>query len=196
MAGITVFLAHTEFRMADRQRKKNKQLPSASFPGVRHSRSEHGYLDPWCFLALRAGFRAWDFPVQEQAGMLIPRWQAASPASFTNHKRDKRRYPAMQMKTLKKIGVLSAGKMGAGVFGAMGVIIGVIYAAIGFVAGGVAMAGGEEGGMLGFALGAGAIILMPLIYIVLGFLYGLFVSFVFNLVAGHLGGVELWLDED
>jgi hypothetical protein len=100
------------------------------------------------------------------------------------------------MKTLKKIGVLSAGKMGAGVFGAMGVIIGVIYAAIGFVAGGVAMARGEEGGMLGFALGAGAIILMPLIYIVLGFLYGLFVSFVFNLVAGHLGGVELWFDED
>jgi hypothetical protein len=37
---------------------------------------------------------------------------------------------------------------------------------------------------------------MPLIYIVLGFLYGLFVSFVFNLVAGHLGGVELWFDED
>ncbi|MGH7594260.1 MAG: hypothetical protein ACRELE_10480 [Gemmatimonadales bacterium] len=72
-------------------------------------------------------------------------------------------------------------------------ICGVIYAAIGFCVGVlmalVSMVG--VGGMFGSSFGIGAIIVMPIIYGVVGFIATFIGALVYNAAAGRVGGVEL-----
>lgn len=80
--------------------------------------------------------------------------------------------------------------------------MGVLYAFIGLFIGGLltlfsvmgAALGGamkQEGGGFGMLFGLGAIIIAPILYGVLGFIGGLIMAFLYNLVAKVVGGVEL-----
>ncbi len=86
----------------------------------------------------------------------------------------------------------------------LGLVLGIIYALVGILAaiffmsfGGMMMAmapmyGRGFGGFGGF--GAFSLIIFPVMYFVGGFLGGLIVGALYNLVAGWIGGVEITLD--
>lgn len=93
-----------------------------------------------------------------------------------------------------RVGVASIGK-----------IVGIIYAAIGVLAGlaifGVSLfdplMGGRQagGGFPSWAFGVGVVILGPVFYGVIGFLAGAFTGWVYNLAARSVGGIHLDLAE-
>jgi hypothetical protein len=97
---------------------------------------------------------------------------------------------------IRKIGVLSLGKLMAVMYAGIGVLIGGLYALFAVVGGGAMMAmGGEEnaafGGGMVMGLGLAAVIGLPIIYGVFGFIGGVISAFFFNLAAKYVGGLEL-----
>lgn len=98
---------------------------------------------------------------------------------------------------IRKIGVVSCGKMSGALYALVGLIIGACVALISLLGAGAAMASQNEGGagalggMFGAAFGIGAVVLFPLFYGFIGFIGGLITALLYNLVAGIVGGVEL-----
>lgn len=93
---------------------------------------------------------------------------------------------------LKRVGVLSCGKIMGFLYAGIGLIAGGIFALVSLV-GGVAGLAADEGGGAIFALffGVGAVIFLPVFYGVMGFISGVVSAFLYNLVAGWIGGIEL-----
>lgn len=87
---------------------------------------------------------------------------------------------------LKRIGVWSAGIFG----GAAGVIGGLVGGGIFFL---LSMAGAQLGnqGPQALGMGAGALVFLPLLYGFFGFIGGLLNAYVYNIVAGLSGGIEM-----
>lgn len=94
------------------------------------------------------------------------------------------------MTKIKRIGVLSLAKLQAGIMAFSGLIIGAFYAIIGAVFGVV----GDSFG-IGTGLGLLAIVVFPILYAILGFISGALIAFVYNLIAGRVGGVEVELEQ-
>lgn len=99
--------------------------------------------------------------------------------------------------TVTKVGVLSIGKL----FGTVNLIIGLAIGVIGAVAGTVAYLSTNSPafveGLLGvLAIILSAVILYPLVLFALGWLYGVLASFIFNVVVGVSGGVELTVSDE
>ncbi|HLC57396.1 MAG TPA: hypothetical protein VJH95_02395 [Candidatus Nanoarchaeia archaeon] len=92
------------------------------------------------------------------------------------------------MVKIKKIGVLSSGKL-----------CGVLYALIGLIAGAfislfaiiLSMFSSDTSEMFGPLFGVGAIIFLPILYGTLGFVSGLLTALLYNLVASWVGGLEI-----
>ena len=91
---------------------------------------------------------------------------------------------------IRRVQPLSAAKI-QGIIGVcVGLLIGALFSLIGMVAG--SLAGGRDGGALvGMMFGAGAIIILPIFYGVIGFCGGAIGAFVYNLAAGWVGGLEI-----
>jgi len=90
---------------------------------------------------------------------------------------------------IKRIGPLSVGKIAGTLYAAMGVLIGGVVSLI-------AMAGGmasDTAGASGFGalIGVGAIVVFPILYGVLGFVFTMLAAALYNVVAGMVGGIEL-----
>jgi hypothetical protein len=98
------------------------------------------------------------------------------------------------MQRLKRVGALSFAKMQGAVMGVMGLIIGLIYGAILAVTGIVTLVGGQKAGIMLLVGGVAAVFLAPLFYAALGFLFGALSAWVYNVVAGRIGGIELELE--
>lgn len=102
---------------------------------------------------------------------------------------------------LRRVGVLSVGKVMGAIYALFGLIIGAIYALIAIVIGligattasnsGDALLGGAGGVVFGIL----SIILFPIFYGILGFIGGLISGFLYNIIARVVGGVELELDQ-
>jgi hypothetical protein len=56
---------------------------------------------------------------------------------------------------------------------------------------GAAASGGENAGLFGAMFGVGAIVLFPVIYGCMGFIASLIGAWLYNILAGMVGGVEL-----
>lgn len=90
-----------------------------------------------------------------------------------------------------RIRPLSLARVTTAVYGAIGLVIGVIIAGISLV--GAAMGLASQAGSepwVGAIFGIGAIVAAPIFYGLLGFLGGLFTALVYNLAARAIGGVE------
>ena len=98
---------------------------------------------------------------------------------------------------LRRIGILSCGK-----------ILGIVYAVIGLIVGGiislVALFGGFANAvsseaaapaLVGLLLGAGAVVFAPIVYGVMGFIGGIIGAAAYNLGAKVAGGLELELTQ-
>lgn len=98
---------------------------------------------------------------------------------------------------LKRVGVLSAGKVSGVLYGLLGLIIGVIAALFSLLGVGIAITQtGDSAALFGVLFGVGAVIFMPLFYGAMGFIMGVIMAALYNLVAGWVGGVELHLESD
>jgi len=85
--------------------------------------------------------------------------------------------------------VLSIAKI-QGIFGAIiGVFVGLMFALIGSIA---SMSDAGASNSL-LAMGLGGVILFPIIYGLSGFLGGVLVGFMYNLVAPKIGGIKIEL---
>lgn len=97
---------------------------------------------------------------------------------------------------IRKVGVLSLGKLMAVMYAGIGLVIGGLYALFAVLGGGAMMAmGGESesapGGGMMIVMGLAAIVIAPIFYGVLGFIGGVISAFFFNLAAKYTGGLDL-----
>ncbi len=104
------------------------------------------------------------------------------------------------MKVIRSFGVLSFGKFLGILYAMLGAVIGVIYGGIMMLFGSLmgGSGGGENAGMLGaFGVGSGlaVIIFAPIVYGLLGFIFGLIGTLLANLALKFSGGLELEVDE-
>lgn len=95
---------------------------------------------------------------------------------------------------IKKIEPLSAAKLMASVYAAVGLLIGGIVSLFALFGGLLAAMGGEAGGWLGVLFGVGAIVVMPLVYGTMGFIGGLIASVAYNLMASIVGPLEVQVE--
>lgn len=94
-----------------------------------------------------------------------------------------------------RIGVLSAAKMYAVLMGFFGLIFGAILALVSLLGAGVAATSDDGASALAFGLGIGAVIALPIMYGLLGFISGLIGAWIYNVVAGLVGGLEIELSQ-
>ena len=91
---------------------------------------------------------------------------------------------------IKRVGVMSVGKMYGAVCTAMGLVFGVIFAAIGSLSSTFAQASGSS--FLPFAgMGIAAVVMIPIMYGIFGFIGGMIGAAFYNLFAGMVGGIEI-----
>ncbi len=93
---------------------------------------------------------------------------------------------------LKSIGVFSMAKMMGALYAVAGFLAGLLFALASVVGAGFADAGSE--GFMAMMFGVGAVVILPVVYGVMGFLAGALMSVIYNIVAGLAGGVELNLE--
>jgi hypothetical protein len=95
---------------------------------------------------------------------------------------------------IKKVRLLSVGKVAAFLYGLLGLIIGAFFSLavlVGGMTAGVASEAEGTGTMLGELLGVGAIVFFPLLYAMLGAIGAMFMALIYNIVAGVVGGIEV-----
>jgi len=96
--------------------------------------------------------------------------------------------------TVRRIGVLSLGKVMGSIYAVIGLIVGAIFtvvALLGSVIGSIASDSGEP--LLGVLLGIGAIVIFPIFYGLIAFLMGMLIAAVYNFAARFTGGLEVEL---
>lgn len=92
---------------------------------------------------------------------------------------------------IRQIGVGSLAKMMGALYGLMGLIFGCILAVVALVGARFTPEGAGEPAWLGSLFGVGAVIFLPVFYGVLGFIFGALTAWLYNVVAGMVGGVTI-----
>ena len=90
---------------------------------------------------------------------------------------------------INRVAPVQLAKVLGAIYAVIGLIFGCIAALFSMMGGLVAQQAGS--GSLGMLFGVGAIIFLPVLYGALGFIGGLIVSMLYNLVAGKAGGIEI-----
>ncbi len=93
---------------------------------------------------------------------------------------------------LKRIGPLSLAKILAILYALSGVIIGFFMWMFSSV---MSRMGGPEADVFATFFGVGSIIFFPILYGILGFIFGLLTAWLYNIIAERIGGVELEFEE-
>ena len=97
--------------------------------------------------------------------------------------------------TLKRIGPMSCAKISGLLYALLGLIAGVFLSFFSLLLGSVASEY-SGGGMFTGLFGIGAIIFLPIFYGLLGFVMGGISAWIYNLVAGWVGGLEMEFDSE
>jgi hypothetical protein len=96
--------------------------------------------------------------------------------------------------TIKRVGLLSVGKVAGFLYGLLGLFIGAFFSlamVLGGLGAGIAGEAGEAGAAFGVLFGVGAIVIFPLLYGFMGFIGAIIMALIYNIVAGVVGGVEV-----
>jgi ribose/xylose/arabinose/galactoside ABC-type transport system permease subunit len=93
---------------------------------------------------------------------------------------------------VKRIGVLSLGKMLGVLYGGIGLLGGLLFAMFCIMA---AAIGQQQAGRPSPLFGVVAIVLAPLFYGVAGFIGGILTAALYNVATGVVGGVEIEVGE-
>ncbi len=90
---------------------------------------------------------------------------------------------------LRRIGPLSAAKISGVMYVVFGLIVGFFFTVAALL-----MSSSPDAPPSGMLFGVGAVLVLPVLYGVLGFVAGLVGASLYNLFAGVVGGVELDLE--
>ncbi|HTI37953.1 MAG TPA: hypothetical protein VL484_10360 [Vicinamibacterales bacterium] len=98
--------------------------------------------------------------------------------------------------TIKHIDVLSVARIAAVVYAALGFIGGLIFACISLLGVGVTAAqhDGQLAAFFSLLFGVGAIIALPILYGVFGFIGAAITTWLFNVAAGIAGGIRIQVE--
>lgn len=96
---------------------------------------------------------------------------------------------------LKRIGPLSCAKVAGLLYAAAGLIVGFCLSLAALFGAAIGAAVGDEPGMAVFGLlfGVGAVVVLPIVYGLMGFVCALLGAALYNLAARITGGIELEL---
>lgn len=93
---------------------------------------------------------------------------------------------------IKAVGALSVAKIAGVLYAGIGLLIGAVFAIIGMIGFGSQLSGASSalpfGGML---FGVGAIVVLPICYGLMGFIFTLIGATIFNAAAKVTGGVQV-----
>ncbi|WP_339868499.1 hypothetical protein [uncultured Algoriphagus sp.] len=98
------------------------------------------------------------------------------------------------MVKIEKIGVASAAKIYGLTLGALGFVIGIFYAL--FLTAFTGLFGDEISSFGAGGLGIVMVIVFPIMYGIMGFIFGALGAIVYNFVASKIGGLEITLSKD
>lgn len=103
----------------------------------------------------------------------------------------------MAQREIKKIDPSSLAKVMGVLYALLGVIIGLCFAAFGSLLNSLPMAEEDEAArsVLSNVFGVGSIIFFPIFYGIIGLIAGVITGFLYNLVAGWIGGVRIEVGE-
>lgn len=90
---------------------------------------------------------------------------------------------------IRSVVPLSVAKVAGALYAMLGLIIGAMISLIA-VAGGLSNLG-SEGAVFSVIFGMGAVVLLPILYGGMGFVMSLVMAWLYNVVAGMVGGVEI-----
>lgn len=91
---------------------------------------------------------------------------------------------------LSHIAPMSVAKITGVISFFLGLVFAILYLPIACIAGAV----GDSGG-LGAAMGIGMLIFFPILYGVMGFVFGGLYAWIYNMAAGRVGGIEVEFTE-
>ena len=89
---------------------------------------------------------------------------------------------------IKRVGPVSCAKITGTLYAIIGLVAGLIFS-LASLAGAFSARGARAGGMA--AIGAGAVIVFPLLYGALGFVGTLIAAWLYNLLARVVGGIQI-----
>lgn len=96
---------------------------------------------------------------------------------------------------IKRVSPLSIAKVSFVLYAVIGLIVGGIFGLFGAAIGSLGSLGGEHQGAVSMFpaafLGVGAIVILPIVYGVMGAIFAAIGAFVYNIVAGWVGGIEI-----
>ena len=88
---------------------------------------------------------------------------------------------------VRSVAPLSVAKIAGVLYALIGLIVGAFFA-LAALAG--VFAGADDAGIIGSIMGLGAIVVFPLLYGCMGFVFTLIGAWLYNLVAGMIGGIR------
>ncbi len=94
---------------------------------------------------------------------------------------------------ISRIGVLSLAKMLAVLYAFLGLFLGGVLSLFSLMGAALGGASRDSGGVVAMLFGVGAVIILPIVYGCLGFIGGLIMAALYNLVAKVMGGLEIEL---
>jgi|TARA_Y100000310_G_scaffold108411_1_gene106833 hypothetical protein len=92
------------------------------------------------------------------------------------------------MATIKKINALSLAKVMGLIYAFFGAILGAVLTLFSLM--GIAYSQADLG-VVGIWIGTAGIIIVPVVYGIIGFIFGLLIAALYNLVARRIGGLEI-----
>lgn len=92
---------------------------------------------------------------------------------------------------LRRIGVLSLGKVLGVLYAGLGLLFGGLFSLFSLLGAAIGATQDAGGAAFAFLFGVGAIVFMPLFYGLIGFIGGLLTALLYNVAAGITGGLEL-----
>lgn len=97
---------------------------------------------------------------------------------------------------VRRFGVLSVGRIVGTLYACIGLVVGGILALFSFFGAAVgAASSGSNEPLIGALFGVGAVVFLPILYGLLGFVVAVIGSSLYNVLAGVVGGVEVELTE-
>ena len=92
---------------------------------------------------------------------------------------------------IKRVGPFSCAKIAGTLYAIMGLVFGCIVSLIALAGGFASASETSRVAGLGAMVGVGAIIILPIFYGGLGFIASLIGAWIYNVLAGLVGGIEL-----
>ena len=93
---------------------------------------------------------------------------------------------------IKRISPMSCAKVSGLLYAVIGLLIGACFTLFLTTLGSLIPQDEQQmGGFVGMLFGAGAIVILPIFYGVLGFIGGAILAVVYNFIAGWTGGIEI-----